>query len=818
MSLRQTPITALASNLQGLCNAAGGPDGFLLSSVFNTYSSINQLSFLPGYLSSVWSELYLGSTIYVSTLISPYAVIIGPGNTVGGIYTLTAGISNTNFGSNAFVGGCNSYGIGANVMAYGTGAQATSTNTAAFGAGTLATVPNSIAFGFSSITIAGSNQHTEGMSNVADGTASHAEGISTLVYSDFCHTEGYDTQIWNATNSHAEGVDSMISSGTACHVEGLSTFVFGGLASHAEGANTVADVGVAHAEGEQTIALASTAHTEGYLTIASTFFSSVIGFGTLPVAASNAHVEGFSNLLFMPNNHMEGLSSINFGWVNHINGLANVNQAQFNHIQGFSNNIISPIINNNSTFVKSFSSLFSLRTAGNLAFGYDYSVFNHIHGGMNIISSPSYACHVEGYDHVVCATTLHIEGAFNSSIYGLIADVNNRSNNVAAGECMHFEGSNNSSRTPTSYSHMEGVSNLLSAASGGAWHLGGFGHSHIGSLVTSTWSLHTEGSNTGQVIGGNQSYPTVHKEGVNNGTGLYASNTSVVGEQNTAGYRGHVGGFCNDTNTTLVGYVYGKQNRIYNRFGANNTNTCVFGLSNFTESGGNGRCGTLIGNYLKQSNIGELIYGNTAFFHSTTASKLIRASAQTFYINLMARTSSATRAYNNFIYSGIGTNYLGTLASNIVSSIIFNTNTNENLISYPASNQIAYINVVDLKLTGYQSRRTDSSGGLGFYSGNYSFAVYRNNTSASNLCLYDMVSKSTITTNTAAVIPISTTIKPIIETNRLLNTPNINLEVFARNTTATVPQQGFYGLKINANGTVLTNWTAQLEISQVIRP
>lgn len=818
MSLVQTPITAIASNYQGLYVTVTNP--LLPSSIFDNFSSANQLSFLPGLFSSTWCNLNFGSTLYVSTLISPYAVIVGPDNTVGGIYTLTAGISNSNFGSNAFVGGCNSYGADANIIAYGTGVGAISTNAAAFGSGTWVTGQNSVAFGHSSMTFIGSNQHAHGELSIADGTASHAEGWSTIVYSDFSHVEGSDTQIWAGVASHAEGIDTWISSLGVSHVEGLSTFVYGGEGSHAEGAFTVADVGVAHAEGEATIALGSTAHTQGFFNIASTFQSNVGGILS-NVIASNAHVEGAYNLNFMPNGHTQGLSTINLGWVNHNDGLQHLNQGLLGHIEGFSSILLSPIVLNNSTFVKSFSSLITLRTVGNLNFGYNNSVINHIEGGIQFISSPSYICHIEGLNNNICATGLHMEGASNSSIHGLQADNINRNTNIATGEFCHIEGLANATYVALAETHIEGASNGASASNNGVGtpnHYEGFGHRPTGGMNTFT-APHFEGSNNlGAISQGGSIYPSLHKEGANNGIGLYAPITSVAGENNVGPFKGFVAGYNNDGNTTIHGYIYGANNFIYNRFGAGNTNTFVAGLSNWNSGLGAGRVITHIGNYQKPLNPAELSYGNTAFFHSSPTFKLIRGSAESYVLNLRAITSSVTTTYSNFIYTSLGHNYLGAFSSNILSSLTFNSTSNDNSINYPASNQVTYINAVDLKLTGYQSRRTDSSGGFGFYSANFSFAVYRDNTNTSNLCIYDMVSQSTVRTNVVSVIPISTTIKPIDEVNRLTSTTQVNLELFARNISLTLPYNAIYGLKINTNGRIVTNWTANLEISQVMRP
>lgn len=825
MSLRQTPITYLAPEVYSLSTTVFEtivPYPYVNLSTFYEFSSINQLSFLPGYFSSVWSELYFGSTIYVSTLQSPYALIVGPDNTVGGIYTLTAGISNSNYGSNALVGGSNSYGINANVLAYGTGVQAIGSGAAAFGIGTQATMPNSIAYGLSTQTIIGSNQHTHGVSNVADGTASHAEGISTFVFTNFSHTEGFDTQIWGTgLNSHAEGRDTLISTGSgALHVEGLTTFAYGGPASHAQGANTVADIGVAHAEGQSTISLASSSHTQGFLTIASTFVSSV--FGNLSnVAALNAHVEGASNLVFMPLNHMEGLSSINFGWHSHIEGLVNSNQGIIHYFEGSNNFLQGPLIYNNSTFIKCFSSLLALRTYDCCIPGpldntsYQYSVFNHIEGANLFISSPTFICHIEGNSNRICATQTHVEGARNFAFF----NQDRRTFNIAIGEGSHLEGFCNALSSPTWNIHVEGASNRFNTTDNirdtNATHLGGCGH-NVGttSALAQTRGIHTEGSNLLTVGVAPQVFAatSIHKEGVNNGARAFpltsCDQLSVHGEGNSGTRAGIVAGFSNGGFNGGQCAIFGKYNELLQGVG----NTTLIGVSNYVVDFGT-QCGTSLGGYTSNALTGSYMYGSAAFFHSTVNSRLIRGSAQTMDINLRAITSSSAYTYSNFLYTGNAT-YNNTTIT--LSSINYNTVTNG--VNYPGSNQVVYMHNVDMKLTGYQTRRADSSGGLGFYSGTYSFAVYRDNTISSNLYLYDMSSQSSISTNVVSLTPISTIVKPLTESNRLFNTTEVNILLFARNTVVTVPQTALYGLQINTNGNIVTNWQAELEISQVMRP
>lgn len=849
MSLRQTPITALASNYQGLCNATQA-SGFLPSSIFDQYSSVNQLSFLPGYLSSVWSELYLGSTIYVSTLLSPYAVIVGSDNTVGGIYTLTAGISNSNFGSNAFVGGCNSYGIGANVLAYGTEAQATNTNTVALGRGTQATVPNSIAFGFSSITITGSNQHVEGMSNIADGTASHAEGLSTIVLGDFSHVEGYDTIILNANNSHAEGQSTVISSGTVHHVEGFSTFVYGGIASHAEGANTVANVGVTHAEGQQTIALGSTTHTQGFLTVTSTFISSMLDGTLSTVGASNAHVEGACNLVFMPNNHVEGLSSVNSGWVNSVFGLRNINQAQLNHMEGFSSVLLAPPIYDNFTFLSSFSSILTVRGGNTLLPNItNYSVLNHIEGGAHIISS-SYICHVEGQTNRVAATTVHVEGRSNTYSLGfqrVAGDNFNRQCNIASGEYVHIEGLCNSLTSPITIAHMEGVSNSAYIGTGfasntRAIHFEGFGH-YTAQSPGNLSGIHIGGSNPISIPSlTTTDYFASHSHGVNVNVNSATCNTqNAGGELTTTGPNATSGGYCNSAWQCYASLVMGKFNEAGSRYTINGQAKIALGLSNYLFGGVNGisdRASIAIGQYLLgASNVGEYCYGNVAFYYSTPLSRLVRGSAQSMKFVFRSITSTIGTAYTNFTLTSRGnsTAVPSGLSDCNVSSIQYADIAASGLSvwqggtgpSFPGSNSATYIHAVDVKLTGYQCIRNDSRPGFGFYSGNYSFAIYRDNTNIlSTLCIYDMVSQSTTNTPNISVVPISTTIRPYNEVNKLISTSplGLNLEVWARNTAlgiANASKFALYGLKISANNTnrrIITNWTAELDISQVIRP
>ena len=73
MSLRQTPVTVLNSNLMNLSSYVSSLNvaGLLPISIFNNYSSINAISLIPTFLSNT-PQIYFNSTIFVSSAITTF--------------------------------------------------------------------------------------------------------------------------------------------------------------------------------------------------------------------------------------------------------------------------------------------------------------------------------------------------------------------------------------------------------------------------------------------------------------------------------------------------------------------------------------------------------------------------------------------------------------------------------------------------------------------------------------------------------------------------------------------------------------------------
>lgn len=446
--------------------------------------------------------------------------------------------------------------------------------------------------------------HAEGEKTLAGGEWSHAEGYETQVSGSASHAEGYQSKA-SGSYAHAEGYNTEASWSYA-HAEGYYSRA-GGSASHAEGYQTYASDNNAHAEGDQTAAKGDSAHSEGYKTLARSDYShaegdkttafgacshaegrssnvlpTTINFGTAAQDVINAwnttkfnlahkdntHVEGRDCLALDIQAHAEGYQTIASGGSSHAEGYQTITSGTAAHAEGYQTNASSSYAHAEGTGTIAASANQHAQGKYNVEDTSDKFAFIIGNGDSNTARSNAFAIDWDGKIYVGDATEgvdvsdLGGSGGVGQNTEGITyedfeldglkydyegkitAEVfNDYTNNIAAGDCSHAEGTYTAAIGD--YSHAEGGETTAKGTgshSEGLYTIakGSYSHAEGQNTKANNTASHAEGQNAAAsgIASHAEGYETkatgkyAHAEGQN--TTASAQNTHAEGQSTEA--------------------------------------------------------------------------------------------------------------------------------------------------------------------------------------------------------------------------------------------------------------------------------------------
>lgn len=314
--------------------------------------------------------------------------------------------------------------------------------------------------------------------NRATGNYAHAEGYHTyIVSSNYAHTEGNTTLISNSENAHAEGLSTIIDGANGAHAEGNSTKVFRGAhSSHAEGMGSYTKGVGAHAE-NSAYANGKNSHAGGEA-IASG--ESSFAHGKKGTVASGAYSVAFNyGFAYGDYSFSEGSMNLVNGSYSHAEGEKNTVNSAYSHSEGKSNYVNSEISHAEGCYNYVGGMHSHVEGHHNASYADD----THIEGRENKIESSGFYSHIEGSYNTIKLRNSHAEGTYNI-VNGAASHAEGFTNNVNS-DYAHAEGANNITNGVAS--HTEGLHNYTYNANEhaeGKWNQAYTTNTHSGTLHT----------------------------------------------------------------------------------------------------------------------------------------------------------------------------------------------------------------------------------------------------------------------------------------------------------------------------------------------
>ena len=201
------------------------------------------------------------------------------------------------------------------------------------------------------------------------------------------------------------------------HIEGQDNKVENCSNAHIEGYKNLVRSSMAHAEGTETSATNTCCHSEGKHTLADGNYSHAEGYYT-HANGGNSHAEGDTTWAIDGNTHAEGWHSSAVGNCSHVEGETCLAQGSYSHAQNYRTSAIGQASNAEGWKT--------------LASGY----YSHAEG--NNTSATGDFTHAEGANTIAKAGGSHAEGTFTSAL-GDHAHAEG-GNTIASANCSHAEG------------------------------------------------------------------------------------------------------------------------------------------------------------------------------------------------------------------------------------------------------------------------------------------------------------------------------------------------------------------------------------------